>query len=273
MSHSFSYSTDSGSTWTDCATYGLMVASIPKWPFFGNLAGRAGDLYYADGGALHAEHFGISELTLNCVIRAADSTELATFRDNLRSILDPRLGDGWIKIDYQTDRFYVGRLMAGVDWEHLAMHAGQITLPFKLSKACAYASSETVQTIAVAASPQSFDVPDGSGEVVGGTAEVRPVWVIKNTSGGTSGALTLANATTGETFSTTAGIANGAWLRIDSERQHVEISTDSGVTWTTAMSNVNSPWLPTLQPGVQNELTLTGLTAGSVVCTYRTRYL
>jgi len=84
----------------------------------------------------------------------------------------------------------------------------------------------------------------------------------------------MANSTTGEGVSTSAGIANGHWLRFDSVRKIIERYTDSGGSWASFMAYRGSARnIPGLNPQVQNACTLTGLTGGEITITYRARFL
>ena len=62
-------------------------------------------------------------------------------------------------------------------------------------------------------------------------------------------------------------------MRIDTERQHVEKSSDS-VTYTTAMAGVSSSQdFLYLDDGVRNTITVTGVVTGELTITYRGEFL
>jgi len=105
-----------------------------------------------------------------------------------------------------------------------------------------------------------------------GTSWALPVWTIHNT-GGPAIDVTLENVTTEETLRMLGGLASGHYFRIDSDRKHVEKSGD-GATWMNGMTSktAGDPF-PRLQAGVRNEVLVTGIAAGTLVATWRPRWI
>ena len=224
------------------------------------------------GGVAFANGFHARVLSIPAIIIGSSRSDLASKVDAVMALLNPELGLQYLKFDAESDRAWRGSVSGRISRKPKGIVAVEITIPWTCVESAAYSTTETSQTITINANPKTFAVPAAGS--VAGSAYALPTWVVKNTSGGTSGALTLQNTTTGEKVSTTAGIANGTWLRFDAARQILETSTDSGSTWAAAMSNRGSYRnIPRLKPGASNSLTLTGLSSGSVVATYRARYL
>lgn len=263
------------------ATYGLTVVGAPKLPMLAKAKARRQSIAQSNTSILGADYFDTAMLTLTCSVSGTSWATLCAKIDNIKAALDPRKGNHIILIDGITDRYWVGALMDGVDWGWLAAHANRFDLVFTLTSPMAYAvSPPDDQTVTVSSSPTSFKVPADSvptplaTDIVSGTEDAYPEWVIKCTSGASS--LVLANTTTSETI-TLLAISAGDWIRMDRETNHVEVSDDSGSTYSSAMAKVattaTTPNIPRLTPGVQNELTLTGLATGEIVIAYTPRYL
>jgi len=208
-----------------------------------------------------------------CVIRAASAATLRTQLDSTFGALGLGLSSGYLKLDTWPTRIWYGRFVGRSGEKRHGANNMLFTLTFRCEDMFAYATSLTTQTITISSDPQTFMVPATSGTVVAGNVDPTPVWVIKNTSGGDEYGLILANATTGETINI-SGLADAYWLKLDFDRQVVELSTDSGSTWAAYMTAVGTNAnIPALSHSTQNSITLTGLSAGSVVLTYYARYL
>lgn len=104
---------------------------------------------------------------------------------------------------------------------------------------------------------------------VNGTQITDAVWLIKN-GAASCASVQIQNATTGQTVLWNNTLAASRWLRLTSETQRVEISTDSGATWTKSQSGTTGV-IPRLQGGITNTVTLTGPTTGTYNVTYTAR--
>jgi hypothetical protein len=118
-------------------------------------------------------------------------------------------------------------------------------------------------------------VPVAAQGVVPGTDFCKPVWTI--TAGEALTYIALTNSTLTETLRWTGNLAEDDLLRIDSDRQTIEKSVDSGATWTSAIAGmtVGDPF-PRLKSGVANSVSLTRTpSAGliSLALTYRGAFL
>jgi hypothetical protein len=263
------------------AAYGLTVVGTPKLPFFAKTKGRRQSIAQSNTDIIGADYFDSATLTLTCKVSATSWATLCAKIDNIKAVLDPRLGHCIILIDGIIDRCWSGFLLDGVDWGWVAAHANQFDLTFTLTSPMAYGlNAPDDQTVTVSSSPTSFKVPADSvptplaTDIVPGTEAAYPEWIIKVTPGASQ--LILASTTTGETI-TLSSISAGDWVKLDRATQHITRSSDSGTTWVSAMSKVpaqaTTPNIPRLAPGVQNELTLTGLSSGEIVIAYTPRYL
>jgi phage-related protein len=230
------------------------------------------DLPGRDGGHVYGSHYGTRRITIPVRVEGDDAADLRDKMDSIMWLLRSSRGNAYWKLDSLPDRLAYGRLGAGVVFRPSGPRLARGVLQVVCPSAFLLSTTETVQTVSVAASPKSFNVQ--AADAVEGTAPAAPVWVVKNTSGGTSSALTLENVTTAEKVSTSTGIANGAWLRFDADRMTIEKSVDSGANWTSFMAFRGTyKNIPLLVPGQVNSCVLTGLTAGSIEITYRARYL
>lgn len=226
------------------------------------------------GGVSRAPGFGPLTIPVKCVVTGSSASDLASKLDALKYLLNPRNGEKTLKFDYMSDRYWYavlanpGALSAhGVTWK-------EFDLVFVAGDCRAYSTTtRSSPDFTVTASPHSMTVESGP-TAVAGTAQADPVWIIKNTSGGTVTSLTLNNSTAGESVTWTGSLANGNWLKIDIARGVVEKSTDSGATYTNVMSGVSGSFvLPSLTGGVANTVVLTGFSAATVTLTYTARYI
>lgn len=103
----------------------------------------------------------------------------------------------------------------------------------------------------------------------GGTQLTDMVFIAKN-GAASCASVQLANAATGETVLWSNTLNANEWLRLTSETQRAEVSTDSGATWTKNNANMTGV-IPQLKGGVSNVLTLTGPTTGTYDITYTAR--
>lgn len=93
-------------------------------------------------------------------------------------------------------------------------------------------------------------------------------WVLTIKNGATAAAsVQVSNAYTNESVVWANALAVNAWLRLSSETQRCEVSTDSGANWTRRNENVTGV-IPQLQGGVSNVITITGLVGATADYTY-----
>jgi len=274
MAYSFHFGSTIGSL-TDLSgsDYNLSVFSDDN-PIMPELMIGTYDIPNLDSQRLYTAKAQSRTIEIPCVIRGTSEANLRTRLDNMLDLIMLGNTSGYLKLDTFNTRIWYGRFVGRSSEKRHGGNNMLFTLSFQCEDMYSYATSLTTQTITISSDPQTFIVPATSGTTVAGTADPTPVWVVKNTSGSASSALTLANATTSETINTVSGIANGVWLKFDYPRQIVEASSDSGSTYASVMSAVStSTNIPKLLHGSSNSVTLTGLSAGSVVLTYYARYI
>lgn len=93
-------------------------------------------------------------------------------------------------------------------------------------------------------------------------------WVLTLKNGGTPAtSVQVANAYTGEVVIWNNALAADAWLRLSSETQRAEVSTDDGATWTKSNANMTGV-ICQLQGGESNAVTITGLSGATAEYTY-----
>ncbi len=207
-------------------------------------------------------------------IEGTSNSNLRSKVEAIKRLVDPRLGNIYVKSDVWSDYLFFGRFTSPWPGPYRGQLVTNIQAEFTNKWADLLSTTETTQNVTVSGSPQAFNVP-ASGSVAG-SSPAEPQWIIKNTSGSVSGAIRLVNNTTDESFylATGASIPNGTWLRLDRERWTVETSVNSGSTWSDASALVGSlKNIPRLNPGGVNSCTLSNLSSGTVSVIYRARYM
>lgn len=223
-----------------------------------------------DGLYSAGSRYGARSFSFNLIIAPPDGTSVQTNLDALMALIDGAQGDGYVKFDRIPDRAFKGRFQGGASCEFLGNDAVRLGLNFACSESMAYSLTETEQTLTITTNPQTDTVP-ASGALAG-TARTQPVYVVKNTSGGAAN-ISVKCVDTDQQIDVN-NVANSAWVKIDASTKRVYYSTDSGVTWADANTKIGTnAWFPELAGGAANSLTTSGLSAGSVVITYRGRYL
>jgi hypothetical protein len=141
---------------------------------------------------------------------------------------------------------------------------------------------ETNASQSIASSPDTLTIANVTGNVSRIPVEIY----IRNTTGGdlTSTAITVANDTTGDTITWKGTLQDDRWLRfgsIDTKGRFaatIEKSDGTGAdpeaeAYTSVESGYQSGDWVRLKGGVDNDITITGVSAGTIEYTYRGRYL
>lgn len=229
-----------------------------------NLPGR-------DGGVAQVNGTVVRRMELGLTVLGSSRADVLSKVEAVLALLNPSLGAQYLLIDCESDRAWRGVVTGEVKKTSRGLNAFDLDVPWTCTDASAYATTETTQTVTINSNPKTANAPAAG--VVAGSAYAYPTFVVKNTSGGTSSAITVENTTTGEKVSTSVGVANGTWLRFDAARQVIEQSSNSGASWTSFMAYRGSYRnVPRLKAGVANAIVVAGLSAGSLVITYRARY-
>lgn len=256
--------------------YGLIVRRGPR-PVMGPRALAVFDYAGRPGGHVFGGQPGVLRFEYAGLVRGSSRSDLFRRLDRIAAVLDPGDGDKWhvpdeyTSLDAALRRGCWARLDGSpVYREHLGALAASVELGFVCSAGVWLAASTTTQTVTLTTSPQTITIPATG--AVAGTAPARPVWTFDSDSDLVQD-VTLTNTTTGEGLRW-SGILRDAWMRVDSERQHMEYSEDAGATWRNGMRyKVGGGAFPRLRPAVANTIIVTGMLAGALTITYRGAWL
>jgi len=224
------------------------------------------------GAAVQGTYFEPIRFSLDWYVTATSRATLLTQLDAIMAVMNPANGEKLLTID----AFDGWAWYAVLNGQVMLQPQGNCAVSGQFNFLCAdgyrVAASSTSQSVTVDSSPETFNVPAAG--VVAGNLATEPVWTIINTDSTTVTSVALVNTTRSETLNWGGNLAQNDRLRIDSERQYVELSTNGGVSWGNAMSGLGaSAEFPLLTGGSANACSLTGLVAGSLTIAYRARSL
>ena len=262
---------------TDCsaASYGLTVLNDSAFPIYAETKNDYRQAVHAYGGSSSGNGYGPRKFAVRALISGSSTSDLESKLDALNTLLNPFGGaEKSLRFDdFWSTRYWMARYDGGVVAPLLTSMDVLVDLPFTASDSRGYSTTaRSSPDFTLSASPQTLTVESGP-TAVAGNAPCDPVWLIKNTSGGTITTLTVNNTTTVESLTWTGSLANNSWLRITTGLAEIcEVSTDSGAIYTASMSGVSGTF-PTLKGGATNSVTVTGLSTGTVVLTYTARFL
>ena len=274
MGSSFSFdSTDLGDG--TAGTYGLIVE---KTSLQGSAAPALDVQIPPQGlGVVQAAHHGARAIGLNCIVRGASEADVFTKIDSLIFKLDPRNGPKALKLDQIGNRYWLATLASPPNFEWAGGLAARTTLNFIAADQYGYSTTESDDSFSLVSSPDTFNVE--SAGAVGGTAHARPVWYVRNETGGSVGSVVLTNTTLAETTTWVGTLGDDYWLKFDSAAQQISKSATNGsdptgLTYTVSMGGWQTGSVfPRLKPATQNACAVTGVSAGTVRWVYRARYL
>lgn len=230
----------------------------------------------------HGVNFQEGVIALDCLVTGADASDLHTKRDAIVLKLNPKLGNKRIDLHAITDRFWYGRLTSAIPASLKGGGHVLFGLKFETVEA-AHGTTLEDDTFTILTDPDTFNI-DSAG-AIGGTEYGHPTWYIRNTTGGTvTGNIVLNNTTTGESLTWAGSFEDDKWLRIGNEdaagRFGYSIDKSDGTgadataeTYSSVMSGYVSGDWPRLKPNVQNFISITGLSAGTMRWTYRDRFI
>lgn len=261
-------------------SYGLYVRGASVRAGLPDIRTSTFDLGQQHGARVYGKYFKPRYYNLELAIVNKTQDTLMQAFDAIKTAMDPRNGVKLWIFDEDQDGIGATRdrgvyAMVHGPFNEVRLSTGNtFQANLIVPSGVTVATSATVQTLTISTTPETFYAPAASGSTVNGNMEARPVWVIKNTSGSSS-ACWLKNITRDENMYIST-IANGEWIQIDTDKEWVRSSDDSGATWThceTRLSSLSGLEFPLLTAGVQNEIQTTTLDTGSVVATYRARWL
>lgn len=245
-----------------------------------------GDIVFAE----HSAAFGDSEftsvnhakrnITLACTVTGTSQENLKNNMESILGTINPILGDKVFTLDDIPNRRFIGRVM-GISEPSVKGRWGYSFSISLVALAHTQDLDETNASASIATDPDTLTVPVVRGNISRTPAE----FYIRNETGAalTSATITLANNTTSETISWTGTLADDQWLRfgtLDSNGRFtasIALSDSTGSdpeaeTYTSAISGYTSGDWPRLKGGVENSITVTGVSTGTLEWTYRGRY-
>lgn len=269
-------------TWdgVDLSQYDLQVTdhSVPLM----------GDIVFSE----HVAAFGDAEftsvnhakrnITLACAVTATSQEQLKNKMEYILGLLNPILGDKVFSLDDIPNRRFVGRVQ-GISEPTVKGRWGYSFTVSIVALAHTQDQDETnIAALSIATDPDTLTVP-----VVRGNVSRTPTeFYIRNETGAalTGATITLANDTTSETISWVGTLADDQWLRfgsLDSNGRFsasIALSDSTGAdpeaeSYTESISGYSAGDWPRLKGGVENSITVTGVSTGTLECTYRGRYL
>jgi len=273
MANSFTYGG------TDLSTYNLKVVDydIPEMASidFNTHTAMEGD------SAFTSINHQVRTISIECAVSGNTPTALQTNMDAIKGILNPILTDKVITIDDITERQFLGRVRSigtpSVKGKSVKVFTIQIECIAEM-----FATEETESSTAIATDPDTLTI-----STVTGNAHRQPVALyVRNQTGGTltGQTVSVSNDTTNETLTGEVTIQNGFWLQIGALASNgtftavLKMSTTSGsdpdaLTFIDVISMYTSGDWPRLKGGVDNDITVTGISTGTLQWKYRARYL
>jgi hypothetical protein len=219
-------------------------------------------------------------ISLVCSVVADSKLALQSNLDDIRRILNPLLADKVFTFDDFANRRYVGRVVsmsaptAKGRWG-VVFNIDLVTLAYT------QALTETNASASIATDPDTLTIS----AVAGSASRIPCEFYIRNETAGTiTNTITLTNDTTGEAISWTGTLQDDKWLRFGSLGTDgrfssvIQISDSTGAdpeaeTYFGVESGYNSGDWPRLKGGVDNSITVTGVSTGTLEWTYRGRYI
>lgn len=265
MANSFSFGG------TDLSTFGVTVTegnlSILPDPKIETVEISRGHGGYSSGTKLRSRR-----LVLPVGIVGDNFADLLSKLDSIRAVLAPSRGDQQIILDYQSTRYYLGRLESGITTPPAGTKGLLTELVFICADPLAYATTETVLT---------YTEGGGWDGTVDYTGNVEtPLVIVADPDGGAvSPPLTVENETSGEIVSASYALGEGNKMRFDGVREILEVYPDAEDEWFQVQRYLSETEraFPMLYPG-DNSLIFSGLANSggsdfSWTVTYRARFL
>lgn len=268
-------------TWDgeDLSAYKLFVEEYDKplmaKPTFSELLPASGDPYYT------SSNTESKKLTLNCVVKGVTEQQLDENMDAILSKMHPLLGDKTLVLDNKPNRRHIGRVTS-VSEPSLK---GRWAYVFSISLMVFPQSQdldETNVSASISADPDTMTVSNVSGSAPRQFAE----FYVRNETGGAlvSQTIVINNNTTSESLTWRGSLSDDAWLRIgtlESDGRYsasIDVSTGTGSdpeaeVYGDAMAGYQSGTFPRLKGGVDNSITVEGISTGTLEVTYRGRYI
>lgn len=220
----------------------------------------------AHGSIVRGLHLQAKHLVIPVVIEGSTHADLLAKFHALRGLFQPRAGDKHIILDYQADRYIVGRLESGLEASPVACRAVETELKFLCGDPTWYGT--TLRTGEVTESGVGMDITYAG-------SEYTPLTMIGRQGTGANSTSIQVYVRNGDDPPGTQVVAceinpyrlsAGQYVRFDAVREIVEVSMDES-EWIPVMQYlVLSDGLgvragfPRLVPGIVNQITRVGVT-------------
>jgi len=212
------------------------------------------------------------ELTISTVfsVEAAGRPAVLSALDSLHFLVDTKTRRSLL-IGRWPDRYYMVRPegdlaeeLGGGDGDSFEI----LSIDWLAPDPSPYSTTEQdYPQVALVSSPQ--DIMVAASYVENATADTKPAFVLQASAALPAG-FTLANVTLGTSLTFVDPVANGHYVRIDSDAATVETSPDSS-TWNYSTA-FRSETFPVLSPRVANTLRVTGCASGTLDFSFRERF-
>ena len=264
---------------TDMATHDLQVIEY-EIPEMATIDFTSHGAIMGDANFTSLNHM-IRTITLECAVSGTSAADLQTNMDTIKGVLNPILTDKVLSVDGVINRQFLGRVRS----ISAPQVKGQAVKVFSVVFECVaemFATSETESSGAITTSPDTVTISSVTGSV-----HRQPCALyVRNSTGGTltGQPISVENETTNETIAGKFTIQDGYWIQIgeiaaDGTFSSVlKMSTGSdadpdNLEFIDVISMYTSGDWPRLKPGVDNDITVTGILTGTLLWKYRARFL
>ena len=212
------------------------------------------------------------DVTLECVVRAADHATLVSYLDSIQYALNQDETKALIVGAIYTDRQWQA-MYDGVPSPRPILSATSIEWPIHFfADPYLENTSEVDDDGEMLTDPDDITIPATG--VYGGTANGQPTLIFRNTTGGVvaADAIEIHNAALSQVLYYGQDLADDDYLRINTATRQAHVSSDLA-TWVDVSEYITGTkeWIE-LKPLTSNTITTVGIT-GTVNWTYRERYL
>ena len=223
-------------------------------------------LAQVDGVASQGSSWDERILSFECeVVGLTTPASRDTQIDNIAAAwVATELGEKPLVLGWDTGKTIQARIING--FEPAIFYAGfTFTIEFLCPDPWFKADSETNESDAISGDTTVTYSP------IGGNRPVPdPVWTVKNTGAALAGDLTLQGITSGDLIAYSGALGTDEWIRFTRETGAVEISTNSGGSWTPANTNISGT-IPSLLGGQNNSVKIFNIVTGTLELDYFAR--
>jgi predicted phage tail component-like protein len=263
----------------DLSTLGLQVLDYDI-PEMASIASNTHAAIYGDSAFTTTNH-ETRTIALSVSISGTSQSDMQNNIDAVKGVIDPLLTDKVFTLDAVRDRRFVGRVVALSN----PQSKGRWVRIFDITLACLahlQGIDEVSESTAITTSPDTIT----TSAIVGNVSRTPISLYVRNGTGSqiTSGTISVQNVTTSETIIWKGTLPDGYWLRFGNlqsngtHKSDIKMSTISGadptvLTYSNAEIGYQSGDWPRLKGGVANDITVTGISTGTLQTVYRARFL